>query len=212
MAATHLPERRYTRVAIALHWAMAAMILFNLGLGFFMEGLPMPYRFVVIFLHISAGMTLLVLTVVRVAWRLTHRPPPFPAGLAPWERISAHVVHFGLYGAMVAMPLIGWSIISANPPADAAWLKAPARPAMKLWGVIPTPRITPLVELGRTEEGGVRQKILHDRFVGWHAVGGYLMIGLLLLHVGGALKHEFIDRHAELARMGLPRRRRAPRT
>lgn len=208
MAATHLPERRYTRVAIALHWTMAALILFNLGLGFFMEGLPPPYRFIVIFLHISAGMTLLVLTVVRVAWRLGHRPPPFPAGLATWERGAAHLVHAGLYVAMIAMPVIGWSIISANPPADAAWLKTPARPAMKLWGVIPTPRITPLVEMGRTESGAAQQKILHDRFVGWHAIGGYLMIALLLLHVAGALKHEFVDRHAELARMGVSRRRR----
>lgn len=77
--------------------------------------------------------------------------------------------------------------------------------------MIPMPRITPLVEIGRTEAGGARQKILHDRFVGWHAIGGYLMIALLLLHVGGALKHELIDRHAELARMGLTRRRRERR-
>lgn len=185
---------RYTRVAILLHWIIATLILFNLALGFFMEELPLPYKFIVIFLHISAGMTVLALTGVRMVWRLTHRPPAFPLGMAIWERVAAHGVHAALYVAMVAMPVLGWSIISANPPADAAWLTEPARPPMKIWGTIPLPRIAPLVEIGRTREGGRRQTKLHDEIVDWHATGGYIMIALLLLHVGGAMKHRFVDR------------------
>lgn len=198
---------RYTRVAVALHWTIAAAILFNLAFGFFMEGLPMPWRAVTIFLHVSAGMTVLALTVARVAWRATHRPPAFLPGMRAWERLAAHGVHAALYVAMLAMPVLGWAIVSANPPADATWPARPPRPPMKIWGVIPMPRIAPLVEIGRTAAGGARQKALHDAFARWHGAGGWIMVALLLLHVGGALKHQLVDRQPELARIGRGRRR-----
>ena len=68
---------RYTSTAILLHWAIAACILFNLAVGFFMEGLDPDARKVVVGLHISSGMTVLALTAIRIVWRLTHAPPPF---------------------------------------------------------------------------------------------------------------------------------------
>lgn len=230
------PGDRYTRVAITLHWAIAAFIIFNLTTGFFMEGWPPPIRFIALMLHVSSGLSVLALTVVRVAWRLLNDPPPYPAGMKPWERHTAHFAHFLLYAAMVLMPLSGWAIISAHSPPGSHGAAvefarpsaalpammpgaAPPRPmppmpsgpppALKVWGVIPMPMIAPIAAIG-TEPGGVAPlHVLHDEFVDWHSVGGYLLLGLLILHVLGALKHQFIDRQSELARMGIGRGRRS---
>ena len=218
---------RYSRVAIVLHWAIAAMIIFNLAFGFFMEGFPQPYRRIFILLHISAGISVLALTVIRVLWRITHEPPPHSAGMKAWERHLAHFVHLMLYVLMVVMPLTGWALISANPPPGSAGaivaereraLRAPPPVAgqqpvrrsttVHIWGLIPLPRIDALEKIGSTPGGVGPQKELHDRFVEWHEVGAFIMIFLLLLHVAGALKHQYIDKEAEMARMGLGRRRR----
>jgi cytochrome b561 len=123
------------------------------------------------------------------------------------------------------MPLTGWALISAHPPqgsAGAAY-QAAHRPALgnpspsggntprpraagapaKLWFFLPLPVITPIADIGATPGGVEPQKVIHDRFVAWHSSGAYLTIALLLLHIAGALKHQIIDKHRELARMGL---------
>lgn len=87
-----------------LLWAIAAFIIFNLCTGFFMEGWPPPVRFLALMLHVSSGVTVRALRVVRVVWRLISKPPPYPAGMKAWERHTAHVAHFLLYAAMVLMP------------------------------------------------------------------------------------------------------------
>jgi len=229
---------RYTRVAMGLHWAIAIFIIWNLLSGFVIWDLASGffkanrlYYGIGLTLHLSSGFTVLVLTVVRIAWRLTHEPPAYPANMKPWERHAAHVAHFLLYAGMVLMPLIGWAILSAHPPIGSAGAKvAPlpmvaaaanavpgARPAGPpagrfppppgIWWVIPLPAITPIANIG-TEPGGVKpQHELHEEFVEWHETGGYLMLLLLLLHVGGALKHQFIDKEPELQRMGLGKRK-----
>ena len=157
-----LRSDRYTRVAIILHWTIAALIVFNLSVGFFMEGFPLPLKLFVVGLHVSSGMTVLALTVVRVVWRLLHEPPALPAETKPWERHTAHLAHFVLYAAMVLMPLTGWAIVSAHPAAGTpgavefakqhprpplpAGMKPPGAPGigpggpkggMKLWFVFP---------------------------------------------------------------------------
>lgn len=86
-------HQRYTIVAIALQWTIALLIFFNLSLGFFMEGFEPQLRGIVVPLHISSGLSVLILTAIRVAWRLTHPPPPLADGLKRWERTAAHVVH-----------------------------------------------------------------------------------------------------------------------
>ena len=222
------PTDRYTRVAIILHWTIAALIVFNLSVGFFMEGFPLPLKLLVVGLHVSSGMTVLALTIVRVVWRLLHEPPEHPAGTRRWERNTAHFAHFLLYAAMVLMPLTGWAIVSSHPapgtpgaiefarqhprPAMPAATKPPATPGaaagspkggMKIWFVIPMPSITVLQRVGEQPEGVKAQGELHETFVGWHSLGGYLLLALLLLHVAGALKHQILDRQAELARMGV---------
>jgi cytochrome b561 len=149
---------------------------------------------------------------VRVVWRLLNQPPPYPAGMKPWERHAAHFAHFLLYAAMVLMPLSGWAILSAHSPpgsrgAAVEWAALGPPPAAKIWGVIPMPMIGPIEAIGEEPGGIAPQRVLHDKFVDWHAVGGYLLIGLLILHILGALKHQFIDRQSELARMGIGRRK-----
>jgi cytochrome b561 len=67
--------------------------------------------------------------------------------------------------------------------------------------------IAPIAAIGKETGGVAPQHALHEEFVAWHSVGGYLLLGLLILHIAGALKHQFIDGHSELARMGIGRRR-----
>lgn len=210
------PLSRYSTVAIILHWAIALLILFNLGTGFLRPFVP---RGVWAF-HVSSGITVLLLTAVRVVWRLTHRPPPFPSTMPHWERGLAHIVHFLLYVAMVMIPLTGWAMISANPPvgspgaaaAQAAMVEAAAkagkpapapRKPSQFWGLAPVPLITPLQDMGRDPAGLPAQKAKHQQLGELHELGGWIMLALLFLHIGGALKHQFIDRQREFARMGI---------
>ena len=225
-------DERYTTVAIILHWIIAVCIIFNLAVGYFMEGWPIPFRFMAVSLHISAGMTVLVLSVLRIIWRLLHEPPAYPPKMKSWERHLAHCVHFVLYLSMILMPLIGWSIISAHAPAGSPGAKAEAqmmatqmappgsttpnpggKPSgppkggvqMKIWGLIPMPTIAPIANIG-AEPGGVEpQKVLHEEFIEWHTIGGFILIFVLLLHIAGALKHQIIDKDPELQRMGVGR-------
>jgi cytochrome b561 len=183
---------RYTRGAISLHWATAALICFNLAVGFFMEGLRADWKAIVVPLHISSGMTIFGLTLVRIVWRLSHAAPPFAADMPHWQRISAHAAHGLIYLMMIAMPLTGWSIISAHPPRPGA--------GPKFFGLSPIPPLAPIAAL---EE--LPQKAAHAAFVELHSIGGWLFLALLLLHVSAALKHQFLDGHLELERMGLGR-------
>jgi cytochrome b561 len=185
-------DRRYTRVAIALHWAIAALILFNLSVGFFMEGLRPGLKGVVVALHISSGISALVLTAIRFAWRLMHPPPPFPLEMAPWERATAHAAHWFIYFMMFAMPMTGWAIISAHAPKPAG--------AARIWGLFRLPAIRSISSLDDPV-----QKSVHDSFVEIHSIGGWIFVALLVLHIGAALKHQFYDRQAEFARMGVGR-------
>jgi cytochrome b561 len=189
MNSTASGHHRYTSVAIGLHWTIALLILFNLGLGFFMEGFKPELRGVIVPLHISSGLTVLTLTAFRIAWRLTHPPPPFIDALKPWERTAAHTVHGLIYVLMVVMPITGWSIISAHQPRPGG--------GPKFWGLISVPPIPPIAHLEVNA-----QKAAHASFVNIHSVGAWIFVALLLLHVGAALKHQFHDRHAELERMG----------
>lgn len=182
--------RRYSTVAMWLHWAIAALILVNWPVGFLMEGAWETHKRVLMPLHASIGITVLALTAARVAWRLTHRPPPFFLDMAVWERGLAHAVHGVLYFLMMAMPLTGWFALSAHPP----------RPGQGpvIWGLFHLPPFPPVNHMER-----VAQKVAHGYLVDLHIVGAWTLAALLILHLAGALKHQFYDGHAALARMGL---------
>lgn len=170
---------RYTSVAVALHWVIAIALIVQLYVGFFNDGFPREVRGDVMSLHKSLGITVLLLSVVRLVWRLMHRPPPLPAGLKPWERSLSHVVHWGLYVVMIGAPLAGWAMSSASPK---------VRP-IPFWGAefpaLPLPR------------GAALQESMAQA----HWALGLLGVLLIALHLGGGLKHRFVDGHDVLWRM-----------
>lgn len=183
-----LTPLRYTAPAIIAHWAIAVVMIVNLLLGLIAEDLPDSQIRLAIDTHKSIGITVLCLVLLRILWRLSHRPPPFSEAIAYWERGLAHITHFGLYILMLWMPVTGWLH-------DSAWKAAPEIP-MFWFGLFEWPRIA--VVMARPD---AEKEALHQLFGAMHAIGGYALIALVLLHVAGALKHQFLDHQPELRRM-----------
>ncbi len=183
-------ELRYTRTAAVLHWLIALLIAINVGLALSADALPDDWVRPVIDTHKSTGITVLGLALLRILWRTGHPPPPMPAHYARWERWSAHAAHGVLYSLILLLPISGWLH-------DSAWKDAASHP-MQLFGLVPWPRIGFIEGIEP-----VRKESLHDLFGLFHTGFGYVLYGLLFLHVGGALKHQFVDRDPELQRMSL---------
>lgn len=169
---------RYSTVAIVLHWIIAAAIVVQILLAWRMDDLHTPLGFALTQLHKSVGITILVLSLARLGWRLANPPPPM-MGLTGWERGLAHLTHWGFYVIMIGMPLTGWIMVSAS---------RIAIPTL-LYGVIPWPHLPGIAGLAPAAKGVWRDfgKESHE----WLAYGAYLLIGL---HVAGALKHQLFDR------------------
>jgi len=182
---------RYTRVAIVLHWAIAIAIIHNLAAGVFMGEARAPRHTGMMNWHVSFGMTVLVLTVIRIVWRAMHKSPPLPGGMKPWEIFLSKFANFLFYFFMVFLPMTGWAILSANPPGR----------DFTVWWSIRVPQIAPLAAI---EDAGYRLRVKHQ-FEDIHSMGGWILIGLLLLHVAAALKHQFKDGHPGFQRMGIGR-------
>ncbi len=178
--------RRYARGAILLHWLLAVLFAFQLGLGWRMDGAAGPQRFAVFQLHKSIGITILLLTFVRLAWRLRHRPPPFSDGLPKWQRAAARWTHRGFYVLLVGLPLSGWIIVSSS---------RTGIPTI-LYGLVPWPHLPGLAELATP----TRARVNGAAELG-HVALSYLTYGLIALHLLGALKHQWIDRDGEAGRM-----------
>jgi len=169
---------RYGRVAIALHWTLAVLILLQIGLGWDMnEWLPdhSPQQRAVEVLHISVGLTILLLVLARLAWRLTHRPPPLPAGMPVWEKTLAGASHLLFYLLMLALPLTGWAMVSMHPGGSVSF-----------WG-LPWPHLPGMVQLGGANPRPLRGvlQLVHTNLLIW------VVLLNLALHIAGALKHQF---------------------
>src|SRR5688500_2571561 len=133
-------QQRYGAGAILLHWAIALALAFQLALGFSM---PKDERGFALFqLHKSVGITILVLTLARLAWRLTHRPPPAVEG--GFQGFLAKTVHTLLYVFMIGQPLTGWAMVSTDPIAI---------PTV-LYGTIPWPHLPLPAGLNEAMEQG----------------------------------------------------------
>ncbi|MEO1310025.1 MAG: cytochrome b [Pseudomonadota bacterium] len=177
---------RYTAVAVALHWIIAALILGQIAGGFYMHNLPntAENKFQLYQLHKSFGITILLLSLGRLGWRIAHPAPPQPSGMPGWQRTCATVSHWGFYGLMIGVPLLGWAMVSASP-----W----GIPT-KLFGVVPWPHLPILSGLENKEPVEEVFKELHEAFA-------KLILLLLAVHVGAALKHHFVDKDGVLVRM-----------
>lgn len=178
-------KTRYDPVAVTLHWLIAVLILTLLVVGFTMEDYPMSIRFQAFNLHKATGITILALSVFRLIWRLLNPPPAYPISMKPWEKLAANSVHWALYAFIILMPLSGWIMVSATPKYPIVFFGMGEAP------FLPMP-------------AGINAAATHEWFESAHyylALGG---IALLLVHVGAALKHHFIQRDGVLHRM-LPR-------
>jgi cytochrome b561 len=170
---------RYNNGAVALHWLTVALVLTQLSLGFTFADMERgPARSELFTWHKTVGATILVLSLIRLAWRLMHKPPPFPESLPRWERIAAVWNHRAFYLLLIALPLTGLATISSGRSGTT-----------ELAGGIPLPLIP-----GLPENAGDGLGETHELLV-------YLTIALVLLHVGAALKHQFIDRARASGRM-----------
>jgi cytochrome b561 len=169
--------RNYSRAAMLLHWAIAALILFEftsaLSFSRFNPGdagyFRSAYR-----MHMSAGMALLALSVSNVAWRLLHAYPALPRDMHAVTRVLAKVVKILLYLFIVAVPATGWTILSArNSPAAIA-------------GGFSWPILGPLAHMSHEERVS-----LNDVLLPIHSTLSYVGIGLVALHVAASLYHHF---------------------
>jgi cytochrome b561/polyisoprenoid-binding protein YceI len=189
-------EQRYTAVAIVLHWAIAAAILSNLLIGWWMKSAigetATQARAIAAFqLHKSIGLTVLLLTMLRLLWRVSHKPPPLPTGMARWERFAARGTHWVFYILMVLVPLSGWTYVSAQ-WADGKPLNVPT-----LWfGLFQVPHLFD----AHAMTDAARAAVSH-RNAAAHCYLAWSMAGLFVLHVAAALKHHFRNRDRVLSQM-----------
>lgn len=165
---------RYSSGAIVLHWVIALALAFQLALGFAMPN--GPSGFALVQLHKSVGIAILVLTLVRVAWRFTHTSPPAVEG--GLGGLLAKAVHVLLYVFMLGGPLTGWALVSTSKIVV---------PTM-VFGVLPWPHL-PL-------PGGI-----HEAMEEAHELIAWIGIALFLLHVAGALRHQFMLKDGLMRRM-----------
>ena len=172
---------RYGNGAIVLHWALAGALAFELALGFAMPRGASGFE--LFQLHKSVGAAILVLTVFRLAWRLMHPAPPSLKGGMAHKLASA--VHISFYFVMIAIPLTGWAVVSSSP------INVPTL----IFGILPVGHLP------------IDQE-LNELAIDAHAILAWCAIGLFILHIAGAIRHELLLGDRLIARIS-PGGRRA---
>ena len=180
--ATEETGARYGGAAIALHWLTAVLIVANLALGLSMVPLPIiPRKLQWYAWHKWIGITVFLLTCVRLGWRWV-RPAPPPVAMPDWQRRAAEVVQVLLYALLLVIPVSGWLYSSAT-GVQVVYL-----------GLVPLPDLVPT------------DKALAGVLKGAHVALNFTLFALVFVHTAAALKHHFVDRDAVLTRM-LPKSR-----
>ena len=183
MASSKIPsDQRYGLVAIVLHWVLALAILSAFVVGVVVEDMPFSMtKLKILNWHKWAGVTILVLSLLRLVWRLAHRPPELPSaiarGMPGWQMTAFHATHHLLYVLFFVVPLLGWAYSSAK-GFPIVW-----------FGVLPLPDLV------------AKNDALAEMLKPAHGAAAWGLIGLVGLHVAAALKHQFIDRDGLLERM-----------
>ncbi len=178
---------QYTGTAKSLHWLMALIIIGMIPLGMYMHELPLsPEKLQLYSWHKWTGVTIFVLLLARVSWRLTHQPPPLPWHMSKTQRRASQAGHVLLYLLMLAIPLSGWLMSSAK-GYQTVW-----------FGVLPIPDL-----LGKDKELGETLAEVHE-LLSW------ILVTVLIVHVAAALKHHFINRDDVLTRMLPSRKQQTP--
>jgi len=172
-------KTRYDLVAIVLHWMIAALVLIVGVLGLFFEAIPRASRLFYINLHTTIGLVMFGLILMRLLWRLTHPAPAVDENWSPLVVLASNLTHKALYGLMLAVPIVG---------------------------------IVAYVWHGRAFNFGLfkldfaitSKKSIFEAAEGLHEAFAYGLMGLIGLHVLGALWHHFIARDGIFDRI-LPR-------
>ena len=172
------PRNRYSTVSLALHWIIALGVLAQVLLITAHEKTEGVLSGQFVMLHKSVGITILVLTLARIGWRLAHPAIPLPGHLPRWERLAARATHVLFYVVLIAMPMTGW-LASSAAGREISWF------GLFDWPLLPV--------------GGGRETA--GRFMEVHEVVMKGLYVLIALHVLGALKHQFINRDNVLHRM-----------
>lgn len=180
MANLDTQSTRYGRGAVILHWLIALLIAANFVLAWVAEDLPKEDRMQIMGNHKALGITILLLTVLRIIWRLVHKAPPLVDSLKPWEAALSRVTHAGLYFVMLAVPVAGWGLHSA-------FSKGAPVDLFGLFGF-------PAMPVG-SDKGTIG--LFHEL----HEVFATAMLALIAIHVLAALKHQFVDRDGTMRRM-----------
>ena len=206
-ARQHTEQDRYSPVGIAFHWVMAALVLFQLGWGWYTTTfLPAGGDKLLAFqVHSAVGLPILILALGRLAWRLIIPGPYNDADTQGWQTQLAYVTHYLFYLCFFGLPLSGWAM----------WSASAAPGPLHLAGFIPWPQL-PFAELPLAAQWAIMD-IAEDV----HHILVLLLLVLTPAHVGAALKHHFWNRHDVLSgmlpeipddpRAKPPRRQRAPR-
>jgi len=172
---------RYGRVAMLLHWMAALLIAAAAGLALTMTDLPLsPAKLRYYAWHKWIGITVFLVAAVRLAWRSYAPPPPFPHAMPRAQVLAARAVHALLYGLMLVIPLSGW-IYSSATGVSVSYLN-----------LVPLPNIV------------ARDKALASALLTVHQALNLMLATLLVVHVGAAIKHRWVDRDGMVSRM-LPR-------
>lgn len=172
------PRNRYSAVSLILHWGMALLILGQILLITAHEATEGPLSREFVQLHKAVGLTILVLTLVRIGWRIAHPAPALPVGMKAWETWLARATHLLFYVALLVLPLTGWAASSAA-GRDISWF------GLFNWPLLPI-------------SGG---REVSRSLMDVHELAVKTLYVLLALHVIGALKHYFVDRDGVLQRM-----------
>lgn len=170
---------KYSNIAIALHWIIAILIVTNVTLASLAHDLPRAAKGVYMTPHKAIGISILVFSLLRLFWRIGHKPPPMPNAIPGWQATLGRTVHALFYFLIIAVPMTGWLMVAA----------APGAPAVDFFGLftvdLPVTESKPLSGFGH--EG--------------HEILTKPLVILVFLHVIAALKYQFINRLPFIQRM-----------
>lgn len=184
-----MTRTRYSTVAILLHWLIAGLLVWTVLLAWQSEDLKGAAKIAVLQLHKPLGITIMLLTLLRIALRFVYPAPPMGDHLKPWEMKLAKSVYGLFYLLLLVLPLTGWAMVSAS----ALIHQYP----INMFGLFNWPVLTPLYDLP-----GELRHARHEQLEDIHGlIAKVIIYGLVPLHILGALKHQFLDKDNELAKM-----------
>jgi cytochrome b561 len=172
-------EDRYSRTAMLLHWLIALAIFGQIAFGWYLQTVPRltPERAVFVNFHKSTGLVIGILILFRIAWRVSHKPPPLPAAMPAWEQSAARVNHALLYVCMLVMPIAGYAASNFS------------KFGVKLFNAVQLP------------PWGTDDRAIYAAFNALHVTTSFVFVALIAIHVTAALGHLFFPRYGIFRRM-----------